>query len=43
MYIADLAVHGSNFGYGSALTVVTFAILLIFAILYLKLSRYEKE
>ncbi|WP_251551579.1 carbohydrate ABC transporter permease [Neobacillus muris] len=43
MYIADLAVHGSNFGYGSALTVVTFAILLIFAIVYLKLSRYEKE
>ncbi|WP_223588783.1 carbohydrate ABC transporter permease [Neobacillus bataviensis] len=43
MYIADLAVHGSNFGYGSALTVVSFGILLIFAILYLKLSRYEKE
>ncbi len=43
MYIADLAVHGSNFGYGSALTVVAFCILLIFAILYLKLSRYEKE
>jgi multiple sugar transport system permease protein len=43
MYIADLAVHGSNFGYGSALTVVSFGILLVFAILYLKLSRYEKE
>ncbi|OLS40934.1 carbohydrate ABC transporter permease [Bacillus sp. MRMR6] len=43
MYIADLAVHGSNFGYGSALTVVSFAILLVFAILYLKLSRFEKE
>ncbi|MBD8025496.1 sugar ABC transporter permease [Ureibacillus sp. Re31] len=43
MYIADLAVHGSNFGYGSALTVVSFGILLIFAILYLRLSRYEKE
>ncbi|MCM3764169.1 carbohydrate ABC transporter permease [Neobacillus niacini] len=43
MYIADLAVHGSNFGYGSALTVITFAILLLFAIVYLKLSRYEKE
>lgn len=43
MYIADLAVHGSNFGYGSALTVITFAILLIFAMVYLKLSRYEKE
>ncbi|WP_042461638.1 carbohydrate ABC transporter permease [Neobacillus dielmonensis] len=43
MYIADLAVHGSNFGYGSALTVVSFGILLIFAMIYLKLSRYEKE
>jgi multiple sugar transport system permease protein len=43
MYIADLAVHGSNFGYGSALTVISFGILLIFAVLYLKLSRYEKE
>ena len=43
MYIADLAVHGSNFGYGSALTVISFGILLIFAMLYLKLSRYEKE
>ena len=43
MYIAELAVHGSNFGYGSALTVISFVILLIFAALYLKLSRYEKE
>lgn len=43
MYIAELAVHGSNFGYGSALTVISFGILLIFAALYLKLSRYEKE
>lgn len=43
MYIAELAVHGSNFGYGSALTVVSFGILLIFAVLYLRLSRYEKE
>ncbi len=43
MYIADLAVHGSNFGYGSALTVISFGILFIFAIIYLKLSRYERE
>ncbi|KGR75202.1 carbohydrate ABC transporter permease [Ureibacillus sinduriensis] len=43
MYIAELAVHGSNFGYGSALTVISFGILLVFAILYLRLSRYEKE
>lgn len=43
MYIADLAVHGSNFGYGSALTVISFGILFIFAVVYLKLSRYERE
>lgn len=43
MYIADLAVHGSNFGYGSALTVIAFAILFIFAVVYLKLSRFERE
>lgn len=43
MYIAELAVHGSNFGYGSALTVISFGILLLFAVLYLKLSRFEKE
>lgn len=43
MYIAELAVHGSNFGYGAALTVISFGILLIFAVLYLKLSRYEKD
>lgn len=43
MYIAEQAVHGSNFGYGSALTVVAFGILLIFAIIYLRITRYERE
>ncbi|MFJ5623000.1 carbohydrate ABC transporter permease [Peribacillus loiseleuriae] len=43
MYIAEQAVHGSNFGYGSALTVVTFGILFLFAIIYLKVSRFERE
>ncbi|MCI2253642.1 MULTISPECIES: carbohydrate ABC transporter permease [unclassified Domibacillus] len=43
MYIASQAVHGSNFGYGSALTVVSFAILLIFAVVFLKVTKYEKE
>lgn len=43
MYIAELAVHGNDFGYGSALTVVSFGILLIFAVAYLKITRYEKE
>lgn len=43
MYIAEQAVHGSNFGYGSALTVVAFSILLLFAIIYLLITRYDRE
>ncbi len=43
MYIANLAVYGSDFGYGSALTVISFGLLFIFAVLYLKLSRFERE
>jgi len=43
MYIVKQAIFAQDFGYGSALTVVGFFILLIFAILYLKLSRYGKE
>lgn len=43
MYIANLAVNGSNFGYGSALTVISFILLFVFAMVYLKISRYEKE
>lgn len=43
IYIANLAVKGSDFGYGSALTVITFGILLIFSLVYLKLSGFKKE
>ncbi|WP_134699235.1 carbohydrate ABC transporter permease [Ammoniphilus sp. YIM 78166] len=43
MYIAEQAIHGNNFGYGSALTVVSCGILLIFAVVYLKVTRYERE
>ncbi|MBA4493346.1 carbohydrate ABC transporter permease [Paenactinomyces guangxiensis] len=43
MYIAEQAIHGSNFGYGSALTVVSCAILLVFAIAYLRITRFERE
>lgn len=42
MYIAKTAVHGSDFGYGSALTVVAFLILTIIAIVYLKISKFEE-
>jgi multiple sugar transport system permease protein len=43
MYIVKQAIFAQDFGYGSALTVVGFFILLLFAVLYLKLSRFGKE
>ncbi|WP_172370034.1 carbohydrate ABC transporter permease [Sporosarcina jiandibaonis] len=43
MYIANLAVNGSDFGYGSALTVISFLLLFVFAMVYLKITRYERE
>lgn len=43
MYIVDKAIGSSDFGYGSALAVITFFILMIFTIVYLKLSKFGKE
>lgn len=43
MYIANTAVRGTNFGYGSALTVVAFVLLSVIAIVYLRLSNFEEE
>lgn len=43
MYIANLAIKGSDFGYGSALTVISFILLFIFAIVYLRITRFERE
>ncbi|QUW21553.1 sugar ABC transporter permease [Sporosarcina sp. Marseille-Q4063] len=43
MYIANLAVNGSDFGYGSALTVISFILLFVFAMVYLKITGYERE
>lgn len=43
MYIVKQAIIAQDFGYGSALTVIGFIILLLFAIFYLKLSGYGKE
>ncbi|WP_172207708.1 carbohydrate ABC transporter permease [Lactococcus hodotermopsidis] len=42
MYIVKTAVNGSDFGYGSALTVVAFIILTLIALAYLKLSKFEE-
>jgi multiple sugar transport system permease protein len=43
MYVANQAIVAQNFGYGSALTVVAFFILMLFAIVYLKISGFGKE
>lgn len=43
MYIANLAINGSDFGYGSALTVISFILLFAFAIFYLRITRFERE
>lgn len=43
MYIAREAIHTNNFGYGSALMVIGFMMLLVFAVIYLKISNFGKE
>jgi multiple sugar transport system permease protein len=43
MYIAQQSIKFGNFGYGSALAVVSFLILLVFSVIYLTLSRFGKE
>ena len=43
IYLANVAIKTSNFGYGSAIGVITFIILLIFSLIYLKLSKFAEE
>jgi len=43
MYITNTAIRDQDFGYGSALSVVAFVILLAFALIYLKLTNFGKE
>ena len=43
MLIANQAIKTSNYGYGSALYVVSFAILAVIAVIYMKLSGFGKE
>ena len=43
MLIAYQAIKTSNYGYGSALSVVSFAILAVIAVIYMKLSGFGKE
>ena len=43
MLIANQAIKTSNYGYGSALSGVSFAILAVIAVIYMKLSGFGKE
>ena len=43
LYVVNQAIRYHNFGYGSALSVVGFLVLLIFAILYLRLGRFGRD
>ena len=42
LYLADTAIKTQNFGYGSAIGVVTFSMMLVFAIVYIRISGYGK-
>ena len=42
-YMTNMSVKNGNYGYGSTLAVVSFFILLMFAVIYLKASGYGKE
>lgn len=43
LYVVNQAVRYHNFGYGSALSVIGFLILLVFAIAYLRLGRFGRD
>ena len=41
--LANQATKSTNYGYGSAMSVICFIILAIFAVIYLKITRFGKE
>lgn len=43
MYITQTAIRDSNFGYGSAIAVISFVILAVFAAVYIKSTGFSKE
>ena len=43
IYIADQAIKTSNYSYGATLSVVSFLILMIFAIIYLRIGKLDEE
>ena len=42
-YLADTAIKTRNFGYGSAIGVISFILMFVFAMIYLKVSHYGQE
>jgi len=43
LYVVNQAIRYHNFGYGSALSVIGFVVLLLFAIVYLRLGRFGRD
>jgi multiple sugar transport system permease protein len=43
VYIANLAIKNQEFGYGSAVAIVSFCFLFLFAVVYLHFSRFGEE
>ncbi|GAA4623495.1 sugar ABC transporter permease [Actinoallomurus vinaceus] len=43
LYVAQTAIHGQNFGYGSALTVAAFLVLTFASLVYLRISKTNFE
>ena len=43
LYVARQALTDLDFGYGSALTVVSFLILLVFSVVFLRTTKYNAE
>ena len=43
LYVAQTAIYDRDFGYGSALTVIAFVILIVFTVVYLRANRFGKE
>jgi multiple sugar transport system permease protein len=43
VYIAKLAIRSQEFGYGSAVAIISFLFLLLFAMVYLQISKFGEE
>lgn len=43
LYVAQTAIDDRDFGYGSALTVIAFILLIIFTAVYLRINRFGKD